>query len=100
MNAKARPIKEARLSAPPGRPVTWAGLHGSSLALALREAVGLEICQRASLKGLLVPEVARLGSGFIVTANLVEPTTEATVAEMCEKLLANTVIETYRVEVL
>ena len=42
-------------------------------------AVGLEVCQRASLKGLLVPEVARLGDGYIVTANLVEPVSEITV---------------------
>ena len=42
--------------------------------------IGLEICQRSSLKGLLVPEVARLGSGYIVTANLIEPNSEATVA--------------------
>jgi transcription-repair coupling factor (superfamily II helicase) len=38
MNAEARSVNEARFSAPPGRPVTWAGLHGSSLALALRHA--------------------------------------------------------------
>jgi tetratricopeptide (TPR) repeat protein len=47
---------------------------------AIDEAVGLEVCQRASLKGLLVPEVARLGSGYIIAAKLVEPTSEATVA--------------------
>ena len=47
---------------------------------AIDAAVGLEVCQRSSLKGLLVPEVARLGSGYIVTANLVEPSSEATVA--------------------
>ena len=47
---------------------------------AIDAAVGLEVCQRSSLKGLLVPEVARLGSGYIVTANLVEPISEATVA--------------------
>ncbi len=43
-------------------------------------AVGLEVCQRASLRGLLVPEVARLGSGYLVTAQLIDPVSEATVA--------------------
>jgi len=43
-------------------------------------AIGLEVCQRSSLKGLLVPEVARLGSGYIVTANLIETNSEATAA--------------------
>ena len=38
MNAKARSVNEARFTASPGRPVTWTGLHGSSLALALRQA--------------------------------------------------------------
>ena len=47
---------------------------------AIDAATGLEICQRASLKGLLTPEVARVGSGYLVTANLVEPASEATVA--------------------
>ena len=47
---------------------------------AIDAAVGLEVCQRSSLKGLLVPEVARVGNGYIVTANLVEPVSEATVA--------------------
>ena len=47
---------------------------------AIDAAVGLEVCQRAALKGLLVPEVARLGNGYIITAELVEPVSEATVA--------------------
>ncbi|TYB87747.1 phosphoribosylformylglycinamidine synthase subunit PurS [Oceaniovalibus sp. ACAM 378] len=36
--------------------------------------------------------------GKIIELDLAEGTDEATVAQMCEKLLANTVIESYRVE--
>jgi phosphoribosylformylglycinamidine synthase PurS subunit len=38
--------------------------------------------------------------GKVIELELVDGTTEATIGEMCEKLLANTVIESYRVEVL
>ena len=37
--------------------------------------------------------------GKLIELDLAPGTTEAQVAEMCEKLLANTVIESYRVEV-
>ena len=36
--------------------------------------------------------------GKVIELDLADGTTEATVNEMCEKLLANTVIETYHVE--
>ncbi len=36
--------------------------------------------------------------GKVIELDLAEGTTEETVREMCEKLLANTVIESYRVE--
>ena len=36
--------------------------------------------------------------GKVIELDLAEGTTEAQVTEMCEKLLANTVIESYRVE--
>ena len=36
--------------------------------------------------------------GKVIELDLVEGTDEAQVREMCEKLLANTVIESYRVE--
>ena len=36
--------------------------------------------------------------GKVIELDLAPGTTEATVAEMCEKLLANTVIESYRIE--
>ncbi len=38
--------------------------------------------------------------GKVIELDLADGTTEATVTEMCEKLLANTVIESYRVEML
>lgn len=38
--------------------------------------------------------------GKVIELDLADGTTEADVAQMCEKLLANTVIESYRVEVL
>ena len=36
--------------------------------------------------------------GKVIELDLADGTSEATVAEMCEKLLANTVIESYRIE--
>lgn len=38
--------------------------------------------------------------GKVIELELADGTTETTIGEMCEKLLANTVIESYRVEVL
>lgn len=38
--------------------------------------------------------------GKVIELDLADGTTEALVADMCEKLLANTVIESYRVEML
>ncbi|MDJ0858310.1 MAG: phosphoribosylformylglycinamidine synthase subunit PurS [Dinoroseobacter sp.] len=38
--------------------------------------------------------------GKVIELDLADGTTEAVVTEMCEKLLANTVIESYRVEML
>ena len=38
--------------------------------------------------------------GKVIELDLADGTSEAVVAEMCEKLLANTVIESYRVEML
>ena len=37
--------------------------------------------------------------GKVIELDLAEGTTEADVAQMCERLLANTVIESYRVEI-
>ena len=38
--------------------------------------------------------------GKVIELDLADGATEAQVGEMCEKLLANTVIESYRIEVL
>ncbi|MGJ8589990.1 phosphoribosylformylglycinamidine synthase subunit PurS [Yoonia algicola] len=38
--------------------------------------------------------------GKVIELDLADGTSEATIVEMCEKLLANTVIESYSVEVL
>ena len=38
--------------------------------------------------------------GKVIELDLADGTTEDTIAQMCEKLLANMVIESYRVEVL
>ena len=38
--------------------------------------------------------------GKVIELELADGTSEATIGEMCEKLLANTVIESYHVEVL
>ena len=37
--------------------------------------------------------------GKVIELDLAKGTSEATVKEMCEKLLANTVIESYRIEI-
>jgi phosphoribosylformylglycinamidine synthase len=38
--------------------------------------------------------------GKVIELDLAAGTSEATIEQMCEKLLANTVIESYRIEVL
>ncbi len=38
--------------------------------------------------------------GKVIELELVDGTPEATIREMCEKLLANTVIESYRIEMI
>tara|TARA_R110001606_G_scaffold348454_1_gene497992 strand:- start:334 stop:564 length:231 start_codon:yes stop_codon:yes gene_type:complete len=37
--------------------------------------------------------------GKVIALDLADGTPEATIREMCEKLLANTVIESYRIEI-
>lgn len=44
--------------------------------------------------------VDKVRQGKVIELDLAEGTTEATVTEMCEKLLANTVIESYTVELV
>lgn len=44
--------------------------------------------------------VNEVRQGKVIELDLADGTTEETIKEMCEKLLANTVIESYRVELL
>ncbi|WP_417263029.1 phosphoribosylformylglycinamidine synthase subunit PurS [Celeribacter sp.] len=44
--------------------------------------------------------VNEVRQGKVIELDLADGTSEATINEMCEKLLANTVIESYRVELL
>ncbi|MEM9550514.1 MAG: phosphoribosylformylglycinamidine synthase subunit PurS [Pseudomonadota bacterium] len=44
--------------------------------------------------------VEAVRQGKVIELDLADDVTEATVTEMCEKLLANTVIESYTVEVV
>jgi phosphoribosylformylglycinamidine synthase len=44
--------------------------------------------------------VSGVRQGKVIELDLADGTSEATIGEMCEKLLANTVIESYHVEVL
>ena len=44
--------------------------------------------------------VQSVRQGKVIELDLADGTSEATITEMCEKLLANTVIESYRIEVL
>ncbi|SNR40791.1 phosphoribosylformylglycinamidine synthase subunit PurS [Puniceibacterium sediminis] len=53
---------------------------------------------RHALGGLGFEGVNGVRQGKVIELDLAEGTTEAAVREMCEKLLANTVIESYRIE--
>ncbi|EPX76185.1 phosphoribosylformylglycinamidine synthase subunit PurS [Salipiger mucosus] len=55
---------------------------------------------RHALHGLGFEGVGGVRQGKVIEIELAEGTTEATVTEMCEKLLANTVIESYSVEMI
>ncbi len=53
---------------------------------------------RHALGALGFEGVEGVRQGKVIELELAEGTTEETVTEMCEKLLANTVIESYRIE--
>ncbi|MEM1375320.1 MAG: phosphoribosylformylglycinamidine synthase subunit PurS [Pseudomonadota bacterium] len=53
---------------------------------------------RAALGSMGFGGVEAVRQGKVIELDLAAGTTEAQVTEMCEKLLANTVIESYRVE--
>ncbi|MBW4983399.1 phosphoribosylformylglycinamidine synthase subunit PurS [Mameliella sp. CS4] len=55
---------------------------------------------RHALGALGFDGVGSVRQGKVIEMDLADGTPESTVAEMCEKLLANTVIESYRIEVL
>ncbi len=55
---------------------------------------------RHALGSLGFDGVEGVRQGKVIELDLADGTTEATIGDMCEKLLANTVIESYRVEVL
>jgi phosphoribosylformylglycinamidine synthase len=55
---------------------------------------------RHALGALGFAGVESVRQGKVIEMELAPGTTEATVGEMCEKLLANTVIESYRIEML
>lgn len=52
-----------------------------------------------ALRGLGFDEVGDVRAGKIIELEIPEGTDQKRIAEMCEKLLANTVIENYRIEV-
>ncbi|MFZ5961517.1 phosphoribosylformylglycinamidine synthase subunit PurS [Thalassococcus sp. BH17M4-6] len=51
-----------------------------------------------ALGGLGFDGVQGVRQGKVIELDLADGTPEATVRDMCEKLLANTVIESYRIE--
>jgi phosphoribosylformylglycinamidine synthase len=51
-----------------------------------------------ALEGLGFEGVADIRIGRLIELDLVEGTDEATIRQMCEKLLANTVIESFTIE--
>ncbi|GGB08238.1 phosphoribosylformylglycinamidine synthase subunit PurS [Allosediminivita pacifica] len=53
---------------------------------------------RHALGSLGFDGVQGVRQGKVIELDLADGTTEDTVREMCEKLLANTVIESYRIE--
>ena len=55
---------------------------------------------RHALGGLGFEGVGAVRQGKVIDLELAEGTGEATVKEMCEKLLANTVNESYQIEML
>ncbi|MHA6344128.1 phosphoribosylformylglycinamidine synthase subunit PurS [Roseivivax sp. CAU 1761] len=55
---------------------------------------------RHALGGLGFEGVEGVRQGKVIELDLAPGTSEARIAEMCEKLLANTVIESYRIETL
>ena len=55
---------------------------------------------RHALGSLGFDGVEGVRQGKVIELDLADGTGEDTVAEMCEKLLANTVIESYRIEML
>ena len=55
---------------------------------------------RHALGALGFEGVNGVRQGKVIELDLAEGTTEDTVTRMCERLLANTVIESYRVEML
>ena len=55
---------------------------------------------RHALGALGFEGVSGVRQGKVIELDLADGTSEATITQMCEKLLANTVIESYKVEVL
>jgi phosphoribosylformylglycinamidine synthase len=55
---------------------------------------------RHALGALGFDGVSGVRQGKVIELDLADGTPEATIVQMCEKLLANTVIESYKVEVL
>ncbi|WP_368187793.1 phosphoribosylformylglycinamidine synthase subunit PurS [Aestuariibius sp. HNIBRBA575] len=55
---------------------------------------------RHALGALGFDGVNGVRQGKLIELDLADGTTEATVTEMCEKLLANTVIESYSIELV
>ncbi|WP_296427311.1 phosphoribosylformylglycinamidine synthase subunit PurS [Yoonia sp.] len=55
---------------------------------------------RHALGSLGFEGVAGVRQGKVIELDLADGTSESTINDMCDKLLANTVIESYRVEVL
>ena len=53
---------------------------------------------RRALGSLGFDGVEGVRQGKVIELDVADGTTEATVAEMCERLLANTVIESYQIE--
>jgi DNA-binding winged helix-turn-helix (wHTH) protein/tetratricopeptide (TPR) repeat protein len=51
----------------------------------LTAAVGREVCQRANIHGLIVPSITRTGQEYLVSAELIDPSTGSVVRSYSER---------------
>lgn len=66
---------------PPSRIANVLETMGRSPAQPIDEKIGLEVCQRAGLQGLLLGSISRIGSGFTLVVNALNPSGDTILSE-------------------